>query len=164
MIKASSARTVDELLRELASTRPATREAAIARLTVIGGRAVTRLITLAGDQAQSPLARAAAIDTRHTGGGAFCGLRDCGMQRRSTGVSVRHRRAADEPRVGCGQRRFTWLTPPGRWFCAGCDLFAIPPPPATCPRCGGRRWGLTLYRAVCLDCPPPALVLAQSTS
>lgn len=49
-----------ELISQLSSDREATREAAVARLTVIGARAVDRLLRLASSSA-SPVARAAAL-------------------------------------------------------------------------------------------------------
>jgi hypothetical protein len=61
-IKKSSARQIDVLLADLGSDRAATREAAIARLTIVGGRAVDRL-TLLVDSDAPPTARAAALRT-----------------------------------------------------------------------------------------------------
>lgn len=54
-IKASSSRQIDALVADLASTDGVKREAAIARLTVLGARAVERVVTLA----TSPAAGAA---------------------------------------------------------------------------------------------------------
>src|SRR5882672_11341916 len=45
-VRASAARTIDALVGDLSSTSATVREAAIARLTVIGARAVKPLITL----------------------------------------------------------------------------------------------------------------------
>jgi hypothetical protein len=62
-IRASSAAEINRLLIDLASDRPARREAAVARLTVIGSRAVARVRNLAEDRAASADARAAAFRT-----------------------------------------------------------------------------------------------------
>ncbi len=59
-IKASSARQIETLLADLGSDRVATREAAVARLTLIGARAVDRLLLLL-DSGASADARAAAL-------------------------------------------------------------------------------------------------------
>lgn len=61
VIKASSARKIDGLVADLRSDRAVTREAASVQLTVIGSRAVERLLALASDA--SPAARAAALRT-----------------------------------------------------------------------------------------------------
>jgi len=53
-VKASASRTIDTLVGDLSSTSDAVREAAVARLTVIGGRAVERLITLSQSTATVP--------------------------------------------------------------------------------------------------------------
>ncbi len=60
-IRTSSAAEIDRLLVELASSRSSRREAAIARLTVIGARAVQRIGVLAMDPAASADARVAAF-------------------------------------------------------------------------------------------------------
>jgi len=61
-IKASSSKLIESLLADLGAGGAATREAAVARLTVIGSRAVERLVALAGSSA--PLgARTAALRT-----------------------------------------------------------------------------------------------------
>lgn len=60
-IKASSARHIAALLDDLRSDRPVARETAVARLTVIGERAVDRLAALASDSSAPPTARAAAL-------------------------------------------------------------------------------------------------------
>src|SRR5262245_34428843 len=52
-IKASSAGTIDTLVDDLSSASDVVREAAVARLAVIGGRAVERLITLSQSNASS---------------------------------------------------------------------------------------------------------------
>lgn len=58
-IKASSARQVETLIADLGSDRAATREAAVARLTLLGARAVDRLLLLLDSDASSePLAAA----------------------------------------------------------------------------------------------------------
>lgn len=57
VIRASLGRQVDALVADLASPHSVTRDAAVARLIVIGARAVQRLMSLALD-------RAAAVDTR----------------------------------------------------------------------------------------------------
>jgi hypothetical protein len=62
VIRASSARQIEALLADLAATSDVIREAAVARLTLIGGRAVERLIALA-DSPASIAARAAAFRT-----------------------------------------------------------------------------------------------------
>jgi HEAT repeat protein len=61
MIKASSARQVAALVSDLGSDRVVTREAAIARLTVIGGRAVDRVSAVVDSSAAAPAVRAAAL-------------------------------------------------------------------------------------------------------
>ena len=61
-IKASSSRQIDALVTDLASADAVKREAAIARLTVLGARAVERVAALAGSTAAGP-ARAAAFRT-----------------------------------------------------------------------------------------------------
>jgi len=59
-IKASSARQVETLIADLGSDRPDTREAAVARLTLLGARGVERLLLLL-DSTASTNARAAAL-------------------------------------------------------------------------------------------------------
>ncbi|HEY7290895.1 MAG TPA: hypothetical protein VH583_13745 [Vicinamibacterales bacterium] len=59
-IRASSAKEVEQLIADLAAAKPVAREAAIARLTIIGSRAVARLIALATSDASSD-ARIAAL-------------------------------------------------------------------------------------------------------
>ena len=49
VIKASSHTQIDALIRDLASAREVTRDAAVARLTVIGARAIDRLTRVADD-------------------------------------------------------------------------------------------------------------------
>ena len=61
-INASSAKAIEALAGDLSSASAVTREAAIARLTVIGGRAVARLVLLAESTA-SATARSAAFRT-----------------------------------------------------------------------------------------------------
>jgi len=61
-IKASSARQIETLVADLGSDRAATREAAVARLTLLGARAVERLLLLLDSNA-SAAARAAALRT-----------------------------------------------------------------------------------------------------
>jgi hypothetical protein len=61
VIKASSHTQIDALIRDLASSREVTRDAAVARLTVIGARAIERLARLAGDAAAGPSTRQAAL-------------------------------------------------------------------------------------------------------
>ncbi|MBZ5560216.1 MAG: hypothetical protein LAO77_23415 [Acidobacteriia bacterium] len=61
-IKASSARHIDALIEDLHAASAATRDAAVARLTVVGARAVERLVALAGSAAGGP-ARATAFKT-----------------------------------------------------------------------------------------------------
>ena len=61
VIRASSHQQIDALIRDLASSRDVARDAAVARLTVIGARAIERLTTLAGDVAAASPARAAAL-------------------------------------------------------------------------------------------------------
>lgn len=60
-IKASSSRHVDALIDDLRSTDPVARDAAIARLAVIGARAVDRVVALATDGATAAPARVAAF-------------------------------------------------------------------------------------------------------
>jgi HEAT repeat protein len=61
-IRASSSKPIDALIADLAGASAIRREAAIARLTVIGARAVERVVALAASAAGSP-ARAAAFRT-----------------------------------------------------------------------------------------------------
>lgn len=61
-IKASSARRIDALIEDLHAPSAAARDAAIVRLTVIGARAVERLLTLAASTAAGA-ARTAAFKT-----------------------------------------------------------------------------------------------------
>lgn len=61
-IKASSFRQINALVADLGSDRAATREAAVARLTLLGARAVDRLLQLLDSDA-SPHARAVALRT-----------------------------------------------------------------------------------------------------
>ena len=61
-IRASSAGQIDALLNDLHAARASTRDAAVARLTIIGARAVDRLVTLAGSTATGA-ARANAFKT-----------------------------------------------------------------------------------------------------
>jgi HEAT repeat protein len=61
-IQASSARQIDRLLDDLRAAHASTRDAAVARLTVIGARAVERLVALAESDADRP-ARAHAFKT-----------------------------------------------------------------------------------------------------
>jgi len=60
-IRASSARHIDALLRDLRAEQAVTREGAVARLMVIGTRAVERLAALAGDRSEPSHARLAAL-------------------------------------------------------------------------------------------------------
>lgn len=60
-IRASSARHIDALLRDLRADEAVTREGAVARLMVIGTRAVERLAALAGDRSETSTARLAAL-------------------------------------------------------------------------------------------------------
>jgi HEAT repeat protein len=53
-VRASASRTIDTLADDLSSASEVVREAAIARLAVIGGRAVERLLTLSQSTASSP--------------------------------------------------------------------------------------------------------------
>jgi HEAT repeat protein len=61
-IRASSSSQIESLVANLSAASTATREAAVARLTVMGPRAVERLIALAGSSAPS-VARTAALRT-----------------------------------------------------------------------------------------------------
>lgn len=63
VIKASSSREVDALASDLASPSASKRDGAIARLAVIGARAVGRLLDVATDRSGAPVARAAAFRT-----------------------------------------------------------------------------------------------------
>ena len=58
-IKPSSAKQIESLAADLGSSSAATREAAVARLTVLGARAVQRLIALATSTAGAPTRAAA---------------------------------------------------------------------------------------------------------
>ena len=60
-ITPSSSRQIDALVADLASPEDVRRDAAVARLTVIGPRAVGRLAALAGDASAGATARAAAF-------------------------------------------------------------------------------------------------------
>lgn len=60
-IRASSSKHIDALLQDLRSPDAVTREAAIARLMVIGTRAVERLAALAGDRTEAATGRLAAL-------------------------------------------------------------------------------------------------------
>jgi len=60
-IRKSSAASIDALTADLASPSAVTREAAIARLTVIGPRAVESLVALVGRADKGPTARLAAL-------------------------------------------------------------------------------------------------------
>lgn len=62
-IRASSSRQIDALIADLAAANAVTREAAIARLTVTGARAVERVAALALSASSSGAARAAAFRT-----------------------------------------------------------------------------------------------------
>jgi HEAT repeat protein len=62
-IRASSSKQIDLLLADLRSPDAVTREAAVARLTVIGSRAVDRLIALAESAGERAAARSAAWRT-----------------------------------------------------------------------------------------------------
>lgn len=61
VIRASAGKQIDSLLVELASAHALTRDGAVARLTIIGERAVARLIDLAFDPDSSSEARVAAF-------------------------------------------------------------------------------------------------------
>jgi hypothetical protein len=61
VIKASTGKAVDALIADLASDRAVKRETATARLTVIGARAVDRLVTLAASRSAPSAARVAAF-------------------------------------------------------------------------------------------------------
>jgi hypothetical protein len=61
VIKASSSKQIERLIRELESGDPVVRDAAVARLTVIGTRAVERLVVVARDATRPAPARAAAL-------------------------------------------------------------------------------------------------------
>jgi hypothetical protein len=61
VIKASSHTQIDALIRDLGSAREVTRDAAVARLTVIGARAIDRLTRVADDVQAGPADRQAAL-------------------------------------------------------------------------------------------------------
>jgi HEAT repeat protein len=61
VIRASSGRQIDPLIDDLASSAPVTRDAAVARLIVIGVRAVTRLLAVVSDRGATAETRAAAL-------------------------------------------------------------------------------------------------------
>ena len=61
VIKASTGRQVDTLIADLASPSAITRDVSVARLTVIGERAVSRLMALVADREATTEARVAAI-------------------------------------------------------------------------------------------------------
>jgi hypothetical protein len=60
-IRASTSKTVDSLIADLSSDQTVTRESAIARLTIVGARAVDRLLALAANARASAVARAGAL-------------------------------------------------------------------------------------------------------
>jgi len=60
-IRTSSAKEIDGLIADLASDRALARETAIARLTVLGARAVDRLVSLIDEPARSAASRVAAL-------------------------------------------------------------------------------------------------------
>jgi hypothetical protein len=60
-IRSSSAKEIDALIADLASERAVARETALARLTVIGARAVVHLADMTKDAARPPHARLAAL-------------------------------------------------------------------------------------------------------
>jgi HEAT repeat protein len=60
-IRTSSAKEIEGLISDLASDRALTRETAIARLAVIGARAVERLVALVDQPDRSPASRVAAL-------------------------------------------------------------------------------------------------------
>jgi hypothetical protein len=61
-IRASSGREIDALVADLSADRPVTREAAVARLTVLGARAVDKLTAVLESEVPGP-ARVAALQT-----------------------------------------------------------------------------------------------------
>ena len=61
VIKASSEKTIDRLLSDLSAGDATTRESATARLSVIGARAVQRLLKVGADLAAGSIVRAAAF-------------------------------------------------------------------------------------------------------
>lgn len=61
VIKASSGKQVDALVADLSSTSALTRDGAVARLTVIGERAVSRLLAVAANRSLSTDSRIAAL-------------------------------------------------------------------------------------------------------
>jgi len=63
VIKASASKEIDALVADLSSANAIKRDGAIARLSVIGQRAVERLVRLAADSKASPAARLAAFRT-----------------------------------------------------------------------------------------------------
>ena len=82
-IRASSSKHIDALIADLAGSNEVAREAAVARLTVIGARAVDRLTVLADTH------RDAAVRT-----GAFRALEGIGDER-ALGAALRHAADAD---------------------------------------------------------------------
>jgi HEAT repeat protein len=60
-IRTSSSKEIDSLIADLASDRALARETAIARLTVIGARAVDRLVSLIGQPDRNAACRVAAL-------------------------------------------------------------------------------------------------------
>ena len=69
VIRASSSAAIDALLGDLASDHEVTRESAVARLTILGARAVGRLAALVRDRHAAPRARIGALHT-------LAGIRD----------------------------------------------------------------------------------------
>ncbi len=61
VIRASTGRQVDALVADLASSSALTRDGAVARLTVLGERAVARLLMVAGDAGAAAETRVAAL-------------------------------------------------------------------------------------------------------
>jgi hypothetical protein len=90
-IRSSSAGAIDRLIADLSSERPVVRETALARLTVIGARAVVHLTALAGD-ADAPVAsRVAALRALEAIGDARAidaGARALGAGDKTIGVAA----------------------------------------------------------------------------
>ena len=102
VIRSSLAREVDRLVTTLTRGSPVEREAAIARLRVIGARAVDRLVALAGSGAD-PVARAAAlrtlegIDDPRARGAAIDALSDADVNVATAAAAAARRWVPSEP-------------------------------------------------------------------
>jgi hypothetical protein len=107
-IRASSSKQTDALIADLSATSSVTRETAVARLTLLGARAVDRLLTVAGASASAEARTAAwraleAIGDNRALAPALDALAapatDPGVAAAAAGVARVHLRGADGARV-----------------------------------------------------------------